>query len=116
MAHNILITGGSGCLGGTLLDCLPTANLPSYNHLYALVRTPSQAQAVKQYGAEALNFNPYDEDSVRDAVVSSEISVVFYLIDSRSSKGQVFFLKGLAELKEKTGREVHFLHVSLRSQ
>lgn len=48
MPNNILITGGSGYLGGTLLHRLKLAELPTYNTLYALVRTESQAQAVKQ--------------------------------------------------------------------
>ncbi|KAI1774203.1 hypothetical protein F4818DRAFT_419226 [Hypoxylon cercidicola] len=112
MSHNILITGGSGYLGGTLLARMGSANLPSYGKLYALVRTDEQAAAVKQYGAEPLAFNIQDEATVRDTVLKHDISVVFYLVDPFFSAAQVHFIKALAEIKETTGRHVHFLHTS----
>lgn len=113
MSHNVLITGGSGYLGGSLLAALETANLPPYDKLYALVRTEEQAKAVQRYGAEALQLNPNDEEAVRETVRNHGISVVFYLIDALQSTHQVHFIKALGELKKSSGGEVHFLHVSL---
>ncbi|KAI1433857.1 hypothetical protein GGR50DRAFT_460534 [Xylaria sp. CBS 124048] len=113
MSHNVLITGGSGYLGGSLLARWSQANLPAYNKLYALVRTPKQAEAVKQhYSAEPLTFNAYDEAEVRDAVVGNNITVVYHLISARFHTSQVFFIKALAEVKKNTGRDVHFLHTT----
>lgn len=112
MSHNVLITGGSGYLGGSLLAALEDAKLPPYDKLYALVRTDDQAKAVQQYGAEALQFDPGDETAVQEAVHSHRISVVFFLIDALNSTYQVNFIKALGELKKSTGKEVHFLHVS----
>lgn len=111
MSHRVLITGGSGYLGGSLLAAIPTADLPLYDKLYALVRTDEQAKAVKQYAAEPLSFNPQDEAAVLKGVLDHGINVVFYLIDAFKSTGQVNFIKALGELKKKTGQEVHFLHV-----
>ncbi|CAJ2500727.1 Uu.00g035800.m01.CDS01 [Anthostomella pinea] len=112
MSHNVLITGGSGYLGGTLLARWGTANLPAYGKLYALVRTDDQANAVKQYGAEPLSFNPTEEAAVQAAVVGNAITVVYYLIDAMFSEAQVHFIKALAEVKKRTGHEVHLLHTS----
>lgn len=111
MSHNILITGGSGYLGGTLLARIGAAGLPPYGKLYALVRTNEQAAAVKQYGAEPLAFNIQDEATVRDTVLKHGISVVFYLVDPFFSAAQVHFINALAEIKKTTGKDVHFLHV-----
>jgi NAD dependent epimerase/dehydratase family enzyme len=113
MSHNILITGGSGYLGGTLLARWQEANLPAYNKLFALVRTPEQVEAVKQYGAEPLLFDAYDEAEVRAAVVDNSISVVYHLIAPRPHISQSYFIKAMAEVKKDTGRDVHFLHVGI---
>ncbi|KAF7137012.1 hypothetical protein CNMCM5793_006819 [Aspergillus hiratsukae] len=67
MEYNILITGGSGYLGGTLLNQLKSADLPSYHKLFAFVRTAAQAEAVKQYSAEPLEFDMQDETSTSGA-------------------------------------------------
>ncbi|KAI1496377.1 hypothetical protein F5X99DRAFT_400608 [Biscogniauxia marginata] len=112
MSHNILITGGSGYLGGTLLARWGKADFPPHGKLYALVRTDAQANAVEQYGAEPLAFNPRDEPAVRKTVVENGISIVYYLIDPIHFDAQAYFVRALAEVKKNTGREVHFLHTT----
>lgn len=113
MSHNILITGASGYLGGTLLARWAAADLPPYGKLYALVRTEQQAQAVKQkYGAVPLTFDPYVETAVLRGVVDNQITVIYHLIDAFQSDSQVYMIKALVEVKKTTGQAVHFLHVS----
>lgn len=117
--HRILITGGSGYLGGTMLARWQQANLPptSYDKLFALVRTDAQAQAVRQEyffhggAAEPLAFDVQDETSVRDNIVGNKITVIYYLIDPVHSAAQVYMIRALGEVKRLTGRDVHFLHV-----
>lgn len=112
-SHRILITGASGYLGGTLLARWRDANLPAYDKVFALVRTDTQAAAVKQYGAEPLSLDLKDEGSVRAAIVDNKITIVYFLIDALHGEGLPYFIQALAEVKKNTGQEVHFLHVSL---
>ena len=88
------------------------ANLPPYGKLYALVRTQAQADAVKQYGAQPLMFDPHEEAAVRDNVARYELTVVYYLIDAVQSDAQIYFIRALAEVRRTTEKEVHLLHVS----
>lgn len=109
--HNILVTGVSGYLGGTLLARWQDAQLPPYNELFALVRTDAQAEGVRQYGAQPLTLDIKDELAVRDAIVDNQITIVYFLIDAMHCEAQLHFIKALAEVKKLTGKEVHFLHV-----
>ncbi|KAF4162552.1 hypothetical protein CNMCM6936_001981 [Aspergillus lentulus] len=106
MEYNVLITGGSGYLGGTLLNQIESADLPKYHKLFAFVRSDAQADAVKQYSAEPLQFDMQDETSVRDIVLQNRINVVFYLVDAIKSSTQESFIKALAELRETTGQDI----------
>ncbi|KAJ9407609.1 hypothetical protein DTO045G8_4621 [Paecilomyces variotii] len=112
MSHSILLTGASGYLGGTIAARWQSVNLPAYKTAYALVRTSEQAQAVKQYGFEPLTFDLTDEASVTESILDHEISIVYFLIDSVKADAQVRIIKALAQVKEKTGQDVHFLHTS----
>lgn len=109
--HRILVTGASGYLGGTLLARWDSS-LPY--EVFALVRTDEQAKAVRQYGAEPLTFDTKDEAATRKAIVENGISVVFFLIDAFLADSQLNLIRALAEVK-KTGKDVHFLHVSRRN-
>lgn len=114
MSHNILLTGGSGYIGGTLLARWKKAGLQGCGKLFSLVRSDSQAEATqKTYGIDPLKINLNDEASVMDAIVSNEITIVLYLIDAYYMKNQIPLMKALAEAKKKTGKEAHFIYVSI---
>lgn len=113
--NNILVTGVSGYLGGTILHRLKHAELPTYDTLYALVRTYSQAQAVKQYGVVPLDFDSYNAEAVKDAVLKSDINIVLVLHDAIKAEARVNFIKALSSLKQKNGTEVHLVHVNLKN-
>ncbi|KAF7553409.1 hypothetical protein G7Z17_g3644 [Cylindrodendrum hubeiense] len=111
-ARNILITGASGYLGGTIVAQLSTANLPSHGKIFALVRNDSQEEAVKNYGLMPLRFDPYDKAVVEENILLHQISVVYWLIEAAKSTAQSYFIEALSNLRQETGQTVHILHTS----
>ncbi|KAJ5096722.1 NAD(P)-binding protein [Penicillium angulare] len=113
MSHNILLTGGSGYIGGTILARWNETGLSGYGKLFSLVRTDAQAEETQRlYGAKPLSIDLEDESAVLDAIVSNEITIVLYLIDAYYLRNQIPFLKALAESKKRTGQEVHFVYTT----
>ncbi|KAL4943459.1 hypothetical protein BDV06DRAFT_211031 [Aspergillus oleicola] len=111
-SHNILLTGASGYLGGSLLARWKEASLSPHNKLYALVRSQTQADAVRQYGAEPLILDLNDVDQVKKGIIDNEISVVFFLIDAFGSATQRVMIDALSQVRQNTGKNVHFLHTT----
>lgn len=75
--HNVLLTGASGYLGGSLFAGLKSSGLSGCDKIYALIRSDVQKEAVQQYGAEPLSVSLTDAKAVRDVVMQNKISVVF---------------------------------------
>jgi hypothetical protein len=111
MAHNTLLTGVSGYLGGTLLHEWKTSGPLNNGIISALVRNEEQAKEVAKYGVEPLIMSLEDEDAIVKALVERNITIVYYLIGSYWLESQLYFIKGLAEVKRQTGDDVHFLYV-----
>lgn len=115
--HNILLTGASGYLGGSIsaqLHSLSSSSteLPAHAKIYALVRSDAQAQAVRDYGAEPTSFDPGNEAAIESFILGHDVSVVVWFIDVVSVERQTLFIHALAKLRQQTGKEVHFLQVS----
>jgi hypothetical protein len=111
MAHNILVTGASGYLRGSILAEWSSANVPPHGKLYALVRSNVQADAVRNYGAEPIWIDMYSPESVRRKIVEHQITVALWLIDAANSARQLELISALAEVKKSTGLDVHSIHV-----
>ena len=112
MSHNILLTGASGYLGGTILARWKEENLPPHKTLYALVRGDDQAQAVKKYGAVPLILDLNDDDAVANSIIDHSITVIFFLVDAYGEEHQKNMIKALGTVKEGTELNVHFLHTT----
>jgi uncharacterized protein YbjT (DUF2867 family) len=114
MSRNILITGGSGYIGGSLLAQLKkTSDLPSYGTTYALVRNEDQATKVKShYNATPLTLDLEDQSAITAALLDKQISIVFFLINAFNADAQGIFIEALAAVKNRYGVKTHFLHTT----
>lgn len=65
----VLVTGGSGFIGGALVDALAAAGRP----VRALARTPAAAQAVAGRGAEPVTGDVLDPDSLIRAMAGCQV-------------------------------------------
>lgn len=113
MPRNVLITGGSGYLGGSLFAELTRTNLPPHGTVYALVRSDEQAERVKaHYNATPITLDLEDQSTITATLLEKQISVVFHLISAVSADSQEKFIRGLGKVKQQLGVETHFLHTS----
>jgi uncharacterized protein YbjT (DUF2867 family) len=82
MAPNILLTGVSGYLGGTLLNEWKTSRPKNHGTISTLVHNDEQAKEVAKYGVEPLIISLKDEDAIIKALIDRDISTIYYLIRS----------------------------------
>lgn len=114
MPPNILITGGSGYIGGSLLATLTnTPNLPPHGTIYALVRNENQASKTRShYNATPLTLDLESQSAITSTLLEKQISIVFFMINAFNADAQLKFIEALAVVKEQHGVETHFLHTT----
>lgn len=108
--HRILLTGGSGYLGGTFLARWKDSNISA--PLHALVRTPQQADAVKQYGAEPILIREFSSEPIKNVVIRHSITIVLHLFNPLDHDTTPAFIEALSKVQDAMGERVHFIFTS----
>lgn len=112
---NVVVTGGSGYLGGSLLAYLKQNKdaLPAGTTLYGLVRSEDQAEKTrKYYGIEPVIIDLQDEDDIFKTLEKYNITVIAFLIDARNSEVQLRMIRSLAKIQKKTGKQTHLIQTA----
>lgn len=114
MSRNILITGGTGYIGGSLFAELKnTSDIPAHGTIYALVRNDEQAEKVRQhYDAIPLILDLEDQAAITTTLLEKQISVVFFMINAFNANAQLKFIQALEAVKHRHQLETHFLHTT----
>ncbi|KAF9462316.1 NAD-P-binding protein [Collybia nuda] len=105
----LLLTGASGYIAGALLN--DVIQLPDLI-VFALVRTPQQAEKVTSLGVTPLQFDMSDGHAVEEVLVKYSITVVIQSADAFNFAPGKAFINGLKAVKNKLGKEVHYIHTS----
>ncbi|KAJ7168190.1 NAD-P-binding protein [Mycena crocata] len=108
----LLLTGASGYMLSTNLTFRTQLRYFSAV-LYALVRTPQQAEKVQSFGAHPIQFDlGANLPQISRAVVENEVNIVLHTADAMNFGPAQMFIEALAEVKQRTGQPVHFIHTS----
>ncbi|WVQ85491.1 hypothetical protein IAT38_007656 [Cryptococcus sp. DSM 104549] len=94
----LLLTGGSGYIGGEILAQLQDRPIPALDAVYVTVRKPEHAEAVRKLGYEPVTLDLGDAAAIKAFVVDSKINVVLELTNALNAKIALPAIEGLAEL------------------
>ncbi|TGJ80729.1 hypothetical protein E0Z10_g8034 [Xylaria hypoxylon] len=111
---NILVTGGAGYIGGSVVAALLSGNahFPKKN-LFAAVRTEEQAQSLQSLGIKVLQLNLQNEQEVAEAVLQNEIDIVVQTASSIDARLAVNLISALGKRREATGKDTYHIHSSV---
>ncbi|KAH7208539.1 hypothetical protein DER44DRAFT_720344 [Fusarium oxysporum] len=112
-AQKLLLTGGAGYIGGTVLAQLLKSSFPEIKSLSisALVRHQSQADVLAKKGVNSILFKNLDETTFLQQT-AAEHDVVIHVVDGFHGASAEAFIRGLRERKESTGRPGIYIHTS----
>ncbi|KLP14450.1 NAD dependent epimerase/dehydratase family protein [Fusarium fujikuroi] len=109
--QKILITGATGFVGGSVLTTILANPSLAKFPITALVRTQAQASTLSSPPLTPLLFKNLDDTDFL-AEIASAHDIVIHAANGYHVPSAQAFIRGLAQRKRKTGREVHYIHNS----
>jgi uncharacterized protein YbjT (DUF2867 family) len=85
MSPNILITGATGYIGGTLLRALVSARVVPPSSIWAIVRSDTQAESVEHLQVNAVQVALTDEGGIQRAILDNGSTNSFYLCNEQTN-------------------------------
>ncbi|KAF5540411.1 NAD dependent epimerase dehydratase family [Fusarium napiforme] len=109
--QTILITGATGYVGGSVLTTILSNPSLAKFPITALVRTQSQASTLSSLAVTPLLFSNLDDTAFLTEVASTH-DIVIHAANGYHVPSAEAFIRGLAQRKRQTGRDVHYIHNS----
>ncbi|TFK99918.1 hypothetical protein BDV98DRAFT_594475 [Pterulicium gracile] len=107
---NILFTGATGYLGGSILERLLSHPDFARFQITAIVRSPEKAEKLRTFGIDVAMGSHNDVDLVTD--IAAKADVVFTVADCDDLGAARAILEGLKRRHEKTGKKSTLIHTS----
>ncbi|KAL2783365.1 hypothetical protein BJX66DRAFT_131247 [Aspergillus keveii] len=112
MSPNILITGATGYIGGTLLRALVSARVVPPSSIWAIVRSDTQAESVEHLQVNAVQVALTDEGGIQRAILDNGIDIVIHTVSVVDPTLAASLLNALKARKASTNRPVYFIYNS----
>ncbi|KAF5543873.1 NAD dependent epimerase dehydratase family [Fusarium phyllophilum] len=109
--QRILITGATGYVGGSVLTAILSNPSLAKLSITALVRTQSQASTLSSLAITSLLFTNLDDTAFLTEVASTH-DIVIHAANGYHVPSAQAFIRGLAQRKRQTGRDVRYIHNS----
>ncbi|VUC25689.1 unnamed protein product [Clonostachys rosea] len=112
-AQKLLLTGGTGYIGGSILAQLLKSSFPQIESLSvsALVRHQSQADLLAGKGVNSILFHSLDETTFLQQT-AAEHDVVIHVVDGFHGASAEALIRGLSERMKKTRKAAIYIHTS----
>ncbi|KAK5051526.1 hypothetical protein LTR84_003178 [Exophiala bonariae] len=115
MAQHILLTGGGGYIGGTILDqILSLTNSPiKPKNLTVTLRSEQQIKALSDMSVHAIALDLNDEEAVKEAVLSNNVDIIVHIASALEPAIASHLIKALGERRKVSNGEAYFIHSSV---
>ncbi|KAF2643543.1 NAD(P)-binding protein [Massarina eburnea CBS 473.64] len=113
MAHNILVTGAAGYIGGSIIADFLTRNVIPKEHIHAAVRSEEQASALSTLNVNVVRLDLSNEEAILELLTSNSIDIIIHTASAIDTRVTLPLIKALGKLRTASGKPVYYIHVSL---
>ncbi|KAL2789365.1 hypothetical protein BJX66DRAFT_326440 [Aspergillus keveii] len=111
LTTRFLVTGATGYIGGSVLTEILQSPPIANASVSALVRRADQAEILHEHGVTPILFKGLDDLPALEEI-ARDFDIVINCALASHTESAIAMIKGQARRRERTGKEVHFIHTS----